>query len=218
MAKYYKKRTVFKRTYKKKKVSLGKQLIRMADSKSHSIEVSLTGMIHNTIGSISPTQLLTQGTGNTNRIGDSVYLQNLVINGYYTCPAVANSICRLRVIVMWSRNILDNQTFVTGVVPTTDIFLPGTATIATNGIVNTKACTILADVILEVNPSISTAKDIKSFAMTVPLNQTFDYVAAGSSKGKRKNLFIVAIPFKVGGGLVDAGDVVFSHTLKFKDP
>jgi len=218
MVKYVKRRS-YKRKYKGKKMSLGRQLIRMADAKANSFESAKTDMVHNSIWSISPTQLLTQGTGNTNRIGDSVYLQNVVINGYYSCPTTALSINRCRIMVFWSRVAIDNQTFLSTVITGTDLFHPGTAFVMSNGIVNSKAVTVLADVILEVNPSVSTAKDIKSFAMTVPLNQNFDYAAYGSAKGKRKNLFIAAIPFVVGGaGFGPAGDVIFSHTLKFKDP
>jgi len=217
MAKYVKRRTYKKKKYYKKP-SLAKQIIRMADSKSFCEAVFQNAIDHDGCVSISPTQRITQGVTNTNRIGDTIYLQNLVVNGYYTCPTAALSITRVRIMVIWSRLAVANTTFVSGVVGPTQLFLSGsTATTNVNGIVNSKAVTVLSDMILEVNPSISTAKDVKSFAFTVPLNQNFDYAEAVGTMGKRKNLYIVAIPMKVGGG-DDAGDVVLSYALKFKDP
>ena len=217
MAKYVKRRTYKKKKYYKK-ASLSKQILRMADTKAFCEGVFQNGNVHDSVVSISPTQRLTQGVTNTNRIGDSVHLQSLTINGYYVAPNVALSINRVRIMVVWSRLAVANTTFTSGIIGPTQLFLAGsTTTTNVNGIVNTKAVTVLSDMILEVNPSISTAKDIKSFAFTVPLNQNFDYAEPVGTMGKRKNLYIIAIPFKVGGG-ADAGDVIVSYALKFKDP
>lgn len=221
MAKTYKKfaKKYYKKKYKKRP-SLQKQMLRLSDAKYQSYEWSANGLLHNTIWSVSPLQNIVQGTTNQTRIGDSIYLQNMTISGLVNATALANAALRARIIVGWSSKQIANTTFATPVLGTTDLFQPNTYNFNVSaGVINPRAFTVLSDMVIDINAVVTSARDLKSFYYTVPLNQNFDYIASQSSFGKRKNLFFVVIPFFVTGtGTTTVCDVVASYTVKYKDP
>lgn len=219
MAKY-KRKVIYKRKKVYKKKSLSRQLLRLADMKEKTAQSGETSMFHNSIYSISPTQTITQGTTNQTRVGDSVYLQSFHLNGFFAASSAANAVQKYRVIVGWTGRENANTAFATGVIAATDLYLPNTFGDQTIGIINSKAFTVLSDMIIDINSNVSTSKDLKSFSINIPLRQNFRYISEGGAFGKNKNLIFVVVPYINGGtpGATNAGTISFSWALKFKDP
>jgi len=218
MAKF--KKTMRRKTYKKKKpVSLAKKLLKLTDSKSFNYQHAGVTLTHGFYYSTCPTQHIVQGTTNVTRIGDSCYLQSFKVQGVVNAPAASGTF-RYRMIVAWSTVQVANITFTNGILGGSNLFHSGTDAVTTNGIINSKAITVLSDSIIDINSNFTSGTDLRSFALTVPINQNFQYVADGSTFGKRKNLFFLVLPYATNGasGLTPAGAVSFSYQLKFKDP
>lgn len=213
----FKKKMARKYTKKLKKVSLQRQIMRLSDSKRFTGEATAFALTSGTVYSYVPTMLLNQGTNNSTRIGDSVYLQDLVINGTLKLVGTAQSNVKFRMIFGWHTKQVASGSLTAGLFGIADIFLPLTASVGTNGIINPRAFTVLSDSVIDVNSTTSTSHDIKSIYYKVPLNQNFDYIAAGSGYGKRKNLvmFLICNDFH---STPTNPVITFAASLKFKDP
>lgn len=220
MAKIYKKTKLRfrKKVYRRKKPSLQRQLMRIHETKYQLWEDLSEPLTSGTPIVVSPTQMVAQGNTNTTRVGDSIYLQALRVTGFLTSGTIANAAQKYRILVFWSKV---TTTAVAWASPGfgTDMFLNGTYGIVVNGIINPKAVTILADMVVDINCFVSGAAEVKSFAFNVPLNTKFDYQTPGGSLGKTKNLYLAVIPYSaVSGAVGAAGYIATSLALKFKDP
>lgn len=174
---------------------------------------------HNSTYSISPTQLITQGTGITNRLGDSVYLCALKLNGLFTTTAVTGCFT-FRILVGYSGEEASASSLVNTALGSNNVFLASTgSTILTNAIVNPKTWTSLYDEVIEINSSIASAYDWQRVTTTIPLNKVFPYQSAASIYGKDKNLYVIVIGSVLGGvsGTTDVGTATFSADLIFKN-
>jgi len=222
-------RTAYKRKYKskykakykskRKSMSLPKQLLRLSEPKFFPTQV-LQLMTHNTYYQISPTQGVVPGNTASTRVGDSVYLQSLNINGFFESSSVANQTDKFRCIVFWHTTQLPASTLTPNVVTGTQVFFPNTFNLVPNGIINPKATSVLADFVIDINQQITGAKDIKSFNFVVPLNQTFNYGVAGGPYGKTKSLYVTFVSMTPGGsnGVSATGAINAAIVLKYKDP
>lgn len=198
-----------------------KKLVYDTEPAKHYTFDGSTSTTHNTIYTCSPTQGIVQGTGATARIGDEVYLCALKLHGL-AVAATASNAYKYRVLVGWtgeeySTANIANQ-FVSGL-GAAEIFLPNTAaTLTVNGIVNSKAITIIHDETIDINSQISTVADWSSFSYTVPLNMVYPYQASGSVFGKNKNLVVIVTSAVAGGttGTTSTGSFVISADLIFK--
>lgn len=179
-------------------------------------------LLHNTVYTMCPSQGITQGTGNANRLGDRVHLEALKIQANFQSSATAGAYS-YRILVGYSgeeyttANIASQ--FVSGL-GTTQLFFPSTVNFWTvNGIVNPKAFTVLYDQTVDINSQITAVSDVVSYSHTVPLGIDFPYQDSGSVQGKFKNLYIVVIGCVAGGtsGVTAAGNILFSGDLIFKD-
>lgn len=218
----------YKSKYKGKRTtktaSLSKQLMRMHESK-YFPSTFVQGMLDDVYYQYSPTQAILPGNSANTRVGDSIYLQSLHCNGFFEGSNTALQTDKFRCLVFWSTTQLPAAlpvgTFATNLVTSTNVFFPGTFTPhVPNAIVNPKAVTLLADFVVDINQQISGAKDIKSFNFVVPLNQTFNYRAAGAVDGKFKSLYVTFVSSTPGGtaGTTPCGYVNVATVLKFKDP
>lgn len=216
--KVYKKKFVKKY---KKKPTLSRQLLRIADPKQYS-NADAKSLVHNDSWIISPTQFLGQGTAVGQRIGDSVYLQSLQMSGYLTSSALANAACKYRFIVFWSNQQYAASAWQLNIVAPSTLAQPGTAPLnqGPNLIVNPRAITVLADFVMDINCNVSGAGELKSYNVTIPLNQNFNYNTPGGVYGKTKNLYVwmTSIIYGGTGGTSSSGSMQNSFNLKFKDP
>lgn len=177
-------------------------------------------MLHNVQYVTSPSQAITQGNSNVTRVGDEVYLQSLEINGIFLSSSAANAAQKYRMMVVFHSNEDSCGTSViSNAITGTNLFHANTNNIIVNGIINPKAVTVLADFIVDLNCNVSGAREVKSFAFKVPINETFKYGRPGDVFGKNKNLYIIYSSFISGGttGATSTGNIEFSSVLKFKD-
>lgn len=148
-------------------------------------------MTHNTLYTLVPTAIPSQGDSNANRDGDAIVLCALKLNGYYVSDPAAGAYA-FRIIVGFTGEEYTNTTFTSGL-GASEIFLPTTADVVTsNGIINPKAFTVLHDEKLTLNSEIAATKSRVDYSINVPLNnQKFYYQSAASALGKFKNLVVV---------------------------
>lgn len=184
----------------------------------HYANSSLTSLTHDTITTVVPTTGITQGTSNTNRIGDYVDLCAIKLKGYFT-SAVTSGVYSYRILVGYTGEEYNLPTVLGTGLTSAELFIPNTtANWAVNGIINPKAFTVLHDETIDINSVLTAVSDISSYSFTVPLNTKFEYQAAASIYGKTRNLAVVVIG-SVGGGTVgstSAGATVMSYDLIFK--
>lgn len=180
---------------------------------------SQSSTIHGNIYTFSPTQNVTQGTSIQGRLGDSIYLEALKINGLYTTPTTASPYS-CRVIVGYSGEEYSAATMTTSGFGTGELFHQNTTSqLVINGIINAKAFTALYDETIDLNSTITGVSDWTRFAATIPLKQQFPYQEAASTYGKYKNLYVVVITAVLGGtnATTPTGSITLSTDLIFKN-
>lgn len=220
-----KKTTVKKTTRRSKpsKTSVVKQtLLGMAatyhDTQNDST-VNINPMLHSVIYTNNVTAQIGVGTTNSSRQGDQIYMKGLRVQGNVFTDVLASAY-QYRVMVVMSGEEYDfGMSFGAGLTPD-QIFLPATGGLfQSNGIVNTKAITVLYDQMIQINSQVAGALDTAGVSFYVPLNRKFQYKEGGSEFGKSKNLYLVIIGDAAGGGLgvTDSGSCQFSTDLNFKN-
>lgn len=174
---------------------------------------------HNTLYAFSPTQAVTQGTTNADRIGDAIFLEALKIKGLYHCDA-ATGAYTLRILIGYSGEEYNCATsFVTGF-SITDIFLPNTgSSFRTSSIVNPKAFTVLYDTTVELNSNLANTQEVKNVEDVIQLKKKFAYQSSGSQYAKDQNLYIIVCSTVLGGttGVTNAGASYLTYDLIFKN-
>lgn len=182
----------------------------------HHAGVSETVLTDNGIFTMGITQGVGPGTGNNQRIGDSIFLEALKINGHFQSSENSNGY-KFRVIVGYSGEEYGTTVLATGNLSAQEIFLPsGGENI--NKIVNPKAFTAVYDEVIDINSQIEGDGTIQSYRATIPLKKNFPYQEATSVYGKTNNLYVVVIGY--GIGLVDGtsvGAIYMTYDLIFKN-
>lgn len=198
------------------------QLLNNTHAQHKTIDEGVNGlaMVHNNIYSMSPTQAITQGTGNTDRIGDAISLEALKVRGMFISNTVANNYTYRLIIGYSGEEFNVPSTFNSGGLVTANIFLPTTgSTYGTQGIINPKAFTVLDDRSFTINSGIAGVADVVQFDFTVGLHTKFQYQDTASQYGKTKNLYMIAISTSYGGtpGSSGTGAVQIGFDLIFKN-
>lgn len=158
-----------------------------------------------------------QGTGNADRLGDSIYLEALKLEGFFQSATDPNAY-RFRLIVGYSGEEYGVTTFTAGNLTATELFLPSTTTTPTNGIINPKAFTVLYDEVHDINSQVENYRTIASTRTTIQLKQQFPYQASTSVYGKTKNLYAVVVAYAADvAAATPIGSAVLSYDLIFKD-
>jgi len=184
----------------------------------HQTNILSISPLHNTLYSANITASVTQGTGNTNRIGDAIRLCALKLKGFVQTPTTATGMYTYRVIVGWSGEEYSN-TGLAAQLTGGETFLPNTVTAWTpNGVINPKAFTVLYDKTFDVPTLVTTTADLASFNCTLSINQDFDYQSTASIYGKHKNLYVCVVGSVVGGtdNSTAAGVMYCAYDLIFK--
>jgi len=176
---------------------------------------------------INTTGYITQGTGISNRIGDSVYLEAINFNVRFNNDPAINTPIVWKFGVMWSgdektANVATYATPTTADSPLVDWTLLG----PTDGdigmtIWNSKAITKLADVNIELHEVLAGQVATKQFNLSVPLKQQFKYDKVAGTYGKFKNLYIFIKGFDIAqpppastlqiGGYTVTWDLIFKN-------
>jgi len=221
MVKYGYKR---KYTKKSKKVSFASKVKKVIQSETESKflpnELYQAPTANTTLYVYSPTQLISQGVSNYERIGDSVKLVNLKLNGYFTAPPTALTNTKWRVAVFYHSKAVAAATVSTSAFTANELFFAPTYTAnLIGGIFDPKAVTLLADQTFDMNSLVNTSEDIKSWAMNIPLrNIKQEYLNSQSQYGKKRNLYVAVWGFTPNtGSVANIGVWYYSSTLEYKD-
>lgn len=174
--------------------------------------------INNTeIYTLNFTSQIIQGTTNAQRLGDSVYLEALKLEGFFQSATDPNCY-RFRLMIGYSGEEYGPAVLQNGNLTASELFLPNTVTTPTLGVVNPKAFTLLYDEVHDLNSQVTDYRTIGSFRATIPLKQQFPYQAPGSAFGKTKNLYCVVVAYAADVAVsVPIGSAVMSYDLIFKD-
>lgn len=209
-------------TVKRKRKRAGKTSIRALmlstlPSKQMTAQLSAT-FTHSTLLTVNLTSMIIQGNSNQTRVGDSIQLLALKINGALFTAAAAGAYT-YRIIIGYSGEEYNNTTLASGL-GISEVYLPNTATnYSSLGIINPRAFTVLHDFKVDINSLIAATVDLASFSKTVSLNNAkFDYQSAGSNLGKVKNLYMLVMGDVAGGilGTTAAGTTIISVDTIFK--
>jgi len=211
-------RTQYKRNNNARK-TIKSILYNSLPAKHYTASLGVSPPTHSTIYTANLTAGITQGTGNTNRDGDSVRLMALKLKGFVQTPSNATGMYTYRILVLYSGEEYTSVSWSSTGLTDTELFLPGTGTTwVPNGIINPKAVTCLYDKTIDVPTLVTTTADLESFNDTIQLNTDFDYQSTGSALGKTRNLYCLIIGSVVGGvaGSTNTGAVFVSTDLIFK--
>lgn len=167
----------------------------------------------------SPTQNISQGTAINQRLGDQVKLKYLKINGLFSAATLANAACKFRISVFYCPEGKAASSVTTGAFTGAELFQPNTATTPAVGMFDEKAVTVLADMTVDLNSSISTAQDVKSFAFNIPLkNAVLNFREAGSAFSNKRNLYIMVTGYTpVALNVGDLGFYSYTYDLAYTD-
>lgn len=207
-----------KRRRKYNKFSFKNQLYDTMSAKHATNEQGLS-MTHNTLYTLVPTAIPTQGDSNSNRNGDSIVLCGLKLNGFWNTDTASNGYS-YRIIVGYTGEEYSNTTFGSGL-GISELFLPSTGTnTSTLGQINAKAFTVIHDEKFTLNSQISGVRDKLDFTVYVPLNnKLFYYQSAASALGKDKNLVCIITGDVVAGttGTTAIGGTTITWDFIFKN-
>ena len=210
--------TQTKRKKKYGKLTFKDQLFNTFAAKHCTGEQGLS-MTHNTLYTLVPTALPTQGDGNINRDGDSIVLCALKLKGFWNTDTAANGYS-YRVIVGFTGEEYSNLSFGSGL-GLIEIAQPNTGNnTTTNLMINPKAFTVLHDEKFTLNSNLSGIRDKLDFSITVPLNnKLFYYQSTGANLGKDKNLVVVITSDVIAGttGITATGGTTLSWDFIFKN-
>lgn len=157
------------------------------------------------------------GTGNAQRIGDSIQLEALKIEGLFQAATDADAY-KFRLIIGYSGEEYGVTTLTTGNLTSTELFLPNTDTTMVNAIVNPKTFTVLYDEVYDLNSQVSGDSTLQSLRATIPLKKNFPYQSAGSVYGKTQNLYMVVTSYAVSAvGGASIGSALIAYDLIFKN-
>lgn len=182
----------------------------------HHAGVSETVLTDNTIFTMGITQGVGPGTGNNQRIGDSIFLEALKINGHIQSAETSNGY-KYRIIVGYSGEEYGTTVLASGNLTSNEIFLPSGGE-NVNKIVNPKTFTAIYDEVIDINSQIEGDGTVQSFRATIPLKRNFPYQQATSVYGKNVNLYVVVIGY--GIGVVDGtpvGAIYMTYDMVFKN-
>jgi len=175
--------------------------VRNLGSYKHNTQSDATvtsALTHNSIYTTSLTTKIDAGDGIGQRDGDAIFINAVKIQGAVHSAAAVTGANMIRILILWSGEEY-NVTASTSGLTTSEIFHAGASALVSNGMINSKACTVIYDETVDINSLLTTTAECKTIYASVPINQKFNYQAGASVYGKIKNLYLVVIGSIVGG-------------------
>lgn len=180
--------------------------------------IASPAMLNDCIYTTAPLQSVAQGTGDSNRIGNQIYLKNLHLRMTFS-GALASLNARFRVMVLW----LDKQVSIPAISATnagvinTDLFFGNYRLV--NALINNKLeHKVIYDKVINIE-SKNTSIPQGLLDVRVPLNTKVTYLTAGGVFTKEKQLYVCwmpSIPFATSG-VASAWQVNIDQLLTYKD-
>lgn len=208
-------------SYKNNKVATVASVKRMIqgnmETKQKNFTIAANSIVSNSILCHNLTAQISQGSTDGSRIGDEVHLSSFIGNFRYVTDA-ASAYYTCRVLIGYSGEEFNPSTtaFTTGL--TSSQLFVATPSGGAQGVVNTKAFTVLYDNLMQVNSTISGIQEGQTIRFNQSLAGKFKYQEAGAIYGKTKNLYIVVCPeANASTAPPTAGFIVLNGVLKYKD-
>lgn len=164
--------------------------------------VAVANFLHNTIYTHNVMLGIAQGTTQSTRLGNEVFVKNIQCSFWVdTFGAVAGmSGISLRIMLVALTQQYTAVDFTSGV-GSSDMFF-GSATLLTVARPDPRLCRVLCDDVVHIQPSVPTGVGangvLKAFSFGCAVNQPFEY-RAGTNFGSAANLYLIAIPCVSGG-------------------
>lgn len=191
--------------------------VRQIQPAKHLTGESNVTILNGLIYTMNITAQIAQGNGNSQREGDSVFLEALKIEGAIQTSTSSNAY-KFRILLGYSGEEYGVTTLTSGNLTQTELFQPSTFTVAANGIINPKAFTCIYDEVIDLNSQIEGDRTIQSFRDTVVLNKRFPYQQSTGVYGKDKNLYMVIISYSSDSPLSDPnGSALVSYDCIFRN-
>lgn len=186
-----------KRTVKKKLATVSavkKMILGNMEVKQLHKTPSFANLVKNTIYTYNLSAQIVQGTADGNRVGDSIFLKRLIGNvRLNTAAPAAYYQFRFLVLMSGEETNPDVNNFSASGLTSTDIFMASSTGFVT-AVVNTKACTVLYDTIVDINSQIVGYEDGSIIRLNIKLPKgKFNYQSAGSVFGKTRSLYLVVV-------------------------
>lgn len=172
---------------------------------------------HNTVYSQNCTYNITQGTAQSNRQGDSVFLCSLKFSGFHEGPVALQDGLVFRILVHYADPFSGSAVFNSSTIGTGDLFI-ATNQYTSTGIVDPKKVYCVYDETIEVQPSVTSTYTGTNFNGTVTLNKPIIYLP-GTNEVNPRQLYMTIIPSIANGttGVTSCGKFAVSTDLIFKN-
>jgi len=213
-------KTVTKRKRKPMKTGL-KTVMRSLESALH-LSSNATGTAnfttsHNNVYTKNLTYDLTQGTAQSNRQGDNVYLCSLRVSGFYESPVGSSNGTIFRVLVYWSDAYANTGNFGTATITSGDLFI-NSGDRNSMLIVDPKKITVLYDETVVVQPTVAAIYTAQDIIAKVSIEKAIKF-NPGTNEVNPRNLYLTIIPTVSNGttGITDTGKFIIGTDLVFKN-
>lgn len=201
-----------------------RQISRAEETKIYSTgSATSSALTRESIYTLSPLQVITQGTGNYNRIGNDIYLQGIKLNMLFQNLGQRQTLF-YRVAVLWHTSQWNANWTYQDCLTKNELFYTGSNPMQTPFNTKNTGTTVLYDKVFDMSSTSNNGATLfykqKQFSKFLKINKRLTYLA-GSNILKSKQLYIVIIPLTIDAGSVawttSCGAVDMQSLVYYKD-
>jgi hypothetical protein len=191
-----------------------------SDTRSYTTNgtVAASGVTHNTIYTANVLNGISQGTGDGNRIGDSIHIDHITLNCLLDTATGSSNVVpvKLRVMLLACTAQYTQASFGSGL-GSSDLFY-ATSTNLLISRLNPRLCKLLCDEIIHIQPTVAAVGTVGYGHINCKVDAPFEF-RTGTQYGTAANLYLVTIPYVVGGtsGTTQAGAFAYDYAVTFRD-
>jgi hypothetical protein len=180
--------------------------------------VAAAGFTHNTLITSNPLYLISQGTGDSNRIGDTIHVDSISLKLLFdTATATIGAAgIKTRVMLIACTAQYAVTAFTSGV-GSTDMFYASSTNLLTTRL-NPRLCKVLCDEIIDVKPTVANIGALGYGHIECKVDAPFEF-RTGTNYGTAANLYLVMVPYVVSGtsGVTTCGAFGFDYAVSYRD-
>jgi hypothetical protein len=180
--------------------------------------VATAGFTHNTLITANPLYLISQGTADNQRIGDTIHLDTISLKLLFdTATATVGSAgvkCRVMLVACTAQYAV--TAFTSGVGSTDMFYATSTNLVVTR--LNPRLCKVLCDEIIDTKPTVSSVGALGYGHIECKVDAPFEF-RTGSNYGTAANLYLVMVPYVVSGtsGTTTCGAFGYDYAVSYRD-
>jgi hypothetical protein len=180
--------------------------------------IAAANFTHNTIYTTNPLFSITQGTGDSNRLGDTIHLDriSLVCQVDTSTATTVSAPVKFRMMLVVITNQYSPTAFTSGVGSTDVFFTTSTGLIVSRP--NPRLCKVLCDEIVVAQPMTVAGAALGYGHIDCKIDMPFEF-RTGSNYGTTANMYLLLIPNIAGGtsGTTLCGTLSFDYLVSFRD-